>query len=290
MLRRMTATENGDHVLRAMTDNGSFRVLVADTTETSRAIVAAQEVPEHSMPETAGITTAAILIRETMAPANRVQVIYQDALGSQLVGDAYPEGKTRGLVRIQDDVLGVMMGEGGSLHVERIIRAGNMHRGIVATEEGEGLVATLHRYFLQSEQVATMLDLACRIEDGEVKAAAGYVIQLLPELTDPPLDAMKARLQDFGSLSHHVKRHGAVPETILGHIMRDVEYTMLASSPVRFHCPCDRERVLGAATALGREEIQEMLDAAEEVAVTCHYCQERYLLGVDDYRRMLADE
>ena len=136
-----------------------------------------------------------------------------------------------------------------------------------------------------------MVDLAVVEEEGEVVASAGYVVQLLPELTDPPLAAMNARLARLGSLQDFVaerlKEGGLEPEHILQAILAEEEFTMLADSEVEFSCPCDRNRVLVAAAALGRDEIKKLLAEEEDLSISCDYCREPYTIGVADYRTIL---
>ncbi len=279
--------QNQDHVQRAMTNDGSFRVLTASTTETVRAVIAAQAVVGETVADMANIITATVLVRETMAPENRVQIVYRDARGSQLVGDSFLEGKTRGLVRIQDGAQRIDVGDGGVFQVERIVRLGKRHQGLVPTAAGEDLVVALRNYFLQSEQVTTMVDLACVERDGEVVSAGGYVVQLLPELTDPPLEAMKERLAQLGNLRAALEAQGADPAIIMKAVLGDGEHTMLADSPVVFHCPCDRQRVLVAAGALGRDEIKQLMAEEKDLSISCDYCREPYTLVVADYREIL---
>jgi molecular chaperone Hsp33 len=70
-------------------------------------------------------------------------------------------------------------------------------------------------------------------------------------------------------------------------LLTGVDHTLLGESPVVFHCPCDRDRVRGAAAALGEDEIHELLIKEADLLVTCDYCRERYTLGVLDYRKIL---
>lgn len=278
-----------DRVQRAMTNDGSFRVLVASTTQTARAVVAAQSVAGATAAQIANVLTATILVRETMAPENRVQIIYKDARGSQLVGDGYPEGKTRGLVRIKSGAGEVEIGAGGVFQVERIVRLGKSHQGIIPTADGEDLVVALRNYFLRSEQVTTMVDLACVERDGDVVAAGGYVVQLLPELTDPPLRAMHQRLQEMGRIETLFDDQGVDPARIMAEVLGDGEHTMLADSPVVFHCPCDRQRVRVAAAALGRDELKKLMAEEEDLSISCDYCRAPYTLGGVDYRAILDE-
>ena len=173
--------------------------------------------------------------------------------------------------------------------MERIVRLGKAHQGIVPMADGEDLVVALRNYFLQSEQVTTMVDLACVERDGEVLGAGGYVVQLLPELTDPPLRAMQQRLRDIGRVETLIDDQGLDPARIMAAVLGDGEHTVLADSPVVFHCPCDRQRVRVAAAALGRDEIKRLIAEEEDLSISCDYCREPYTLGVVDYRGILDE-
>ena len=68
-----------DTVVRAMTDDGAFRIVAARTTDTARAVIAAQELSGSIAHDMADLVTAAVLYRETMAPSLRVQCIVRFA-------------------------------------------------------------------------------------------------------------------------------------------------------------------------------------------------------------------
>ena len=82
---------DGDRVLRAMTDDGSFRVMTIRSTDTVRGIVAAQEVRGIAAAQLAEIATGAVLVRETMAPGQRVQVLLRDDGDNLIVEDLVRE-------------------------------------------------------------------------------------------------------------------------------------------------------------------------------------------------------
>ena len=282
-------SETTDRVIRAMTDDGAFRVLVVRTTDTVRGIVAAQQVSGVSAACLGEVVTAAVLVRETMAPGNRVQVLFTDKIGTRVVGDAHPDGDTRGLAQIVDDVLGVLPGEGGQLQVVRIVRPGQPHQGFVETTEEGGVGGALRTYFRQSEQVESFLALSCAADDEGTGAAGGFVIQLLPEVTEPPLARMRERLAALGDLAPRLARSNADPEVLLAELLDGFDHTLLASSSVQFRCACNAERVLAAASTLGEDEIRELLDSGEELAISCDFCRTRYALGPADYRRILGE-
>src|SRR5687767_14004885 len=99
----MTMSGRPDTVLRAITDDGAFRVITALTTRTVRGAAQAQKVAGATARHFGDLLTGAVLYRETMAPNYRVQGILKGAGGSgSLVADSHPFGKTRGLVQVPD--------------------------------------------------------------------------------------------------------------------------------------------------------------------------------------------
>lgn len=281
-----------DAVLRAMTDDGAFRVIVAQTTGTVRAIVEAQEVEGFAAHQLGEAVTAAILVRETMSPPNRVQVVLADESDNLVVGDAWPEGRTRGLAQVRDRALGVDLDSGGSLRVERALPRGGAHRGLLRAPRDGGIEGALASYFAQSEQVQSFLALACVTDppgSADVSAALGFVVQLLPELTEPPLAAMRARLSAFGPLSPWLRAHGDDPQRVLDALLDGCAYTPLAQSPVSFSCHCTRERAVAAAAALGTEELRRTIASGETLRIHCDYCRTLYELVSADLARIVAD-
>src|SRR6185436_15660745 len=94
---------SSDRVVRAVTQDGAFRVLCATTTATSQVAAGAQHAEGDVARLLGDMLTGAVLVRETMAPGLRVQGILQGADGrGRVVADAHPDGDTRGLIQIAD--------------------------------------------------------------------------------------------------------------------------------------------------------------------------------------------
>src|SRR5689334_3023530 len=88
-----------DLVIRALTDDGSFRVLTARTTGLCREAIRRQDVQNMTARHFGDLLTGTVLVRETMAPELRVQGIVRAKGGAYtLIGDSFPDGGTRGLV------------------------------------------------------------------------------------------------------------------------------------------------------------------------------------------------
>jgi molecular chaperone Hsp33 len=96
-------------------------------------------------------------------------------------------------------------------------------------------------YFARSEQIRSAVGLGVFVDRrGEVEAAGGYLIQVLGGLSDEDIDSIE---KDVASLPHPTTmiRGGETPEDILARVFGD-RFAVLDRTPVRFHCPCNRDR------------------------------------------------
>lgn len=261
-----------DQVVRAITRDGSFRVIAAVTTQTAWGVVAAQRASDPTARALGELVTGAILVRETMAPDRRVQVVLS-AGGGQLVADAHPDGRTRGLVRAPEG--GALdLSSGGSLRVMRSMPNGRIHEGIVAVAPGADVSEALMVYLQQSEQVVATLGVFATPAGAGPATAGGYVVQLLPEVDRGPLFVMTARLEEL-RLAELVGPATSARE-LLDELLFGMEHTQLDSSEVRFGCTCSFEKVVAGLTTLGQAEIRDIVVRGEKLDVECDYCREAY--------------
>ena len=116
-----------DLSLRAMTNDHGFRVIAACTTDSVREVLARQKVSGELAHGLADLVTAAVLLRETMAPDIRVQGLLRGAGGhGQLVGDSFPDGGVRGLAQVKGDRGAFSMGPGAQLKMMRSLANGSL--------------------------------------------------------------------------------------------------------------------------------------------------------------------
>ncbi len=269
--------ETKDSVLRAITDDGAFRVIVARTTDTVQSVLKAQGASGATGRHLGDLVTGSVLFRETMAPNLRVQGILKGADGSgSLVADSHPSGKTRGLIQLANGASEVEIGAGAIMQMMRTLPDGKINQGFVEVPNAGGISRALMEYMQTSEQVVSMLAMGTLLDDDRVSAAGGYLVQLLPEAPRGPLMVMTERLKDFETIDAQLKDEHFTPAALLEDLLYGMPYTRLEESPVGFECWCNELRVVSAIATLPKHDIEHLLSAGEVLEIACEYCKREF--------------
>lgn len=280
--------ESTDTVLRAITDDGAFRVIVARTTDTIQSVLDAQSAQGVTARHLGDLVTGAVLFRETMAPNLRVQGILKGSHGSgSLVADSHPSGKTRGLVQLSDGAAEINVGEGAIMQMMRTLPDGKINQGFVQVPGPGGISRALMEYMQTSEQVVSMLAMGTIIEDGKVTAAGGYLVQLLPEVGRGPLMVMTERLHDFENIDAQLRDPGFTPSALLEELLYGMAFTRLEESQVGFECWCNELRVVSAISTLPKHDIEHLLSGGEVLEIACEYCKREFRIPPARLRGLL---
>ena len=268
-----------DIVLRAITDDGAFRVIAADTTATVRGAIAAQRPETIDLTRTfADLLTGAVLVRESMAPDNRLQAILQgDNPRARMVADTHPDGATRGLIQLPQDMKELTFGKEALLQVARTLHNGALHQGVVRVPPGStNLSPGFMAYMQDSEQTTTITAIGCHMSNGEVAAAGGYMVQLLPEVAEGPLAVMAERLKDFEDIVPLLARGGASPDELLRETLYGMPFTKVGDRNVHFGCRCSPERLALSLASLPRADIESLMSDGKTLEIECDYCRTKY--------------
>ncbi|HWN68198.1 MAG TPA: Hsp33 family molecular chaperone HslO [Haliangium sp.] len=166
----------------------------------------------------------------------------------------------------------------------------------------------LEHYLTTSEQVDSALGCEVLLGDSEVTAAAGVLVQCMPgedaahvvaevreRLRAGGLTALLARsmttaASDLGSEAGSGIGPEADPVLLARALLgeRGARLEVLDTRPVRFHCPCTRERVQNSLMLLDPAELESMVRDDEGAEVTCNFCREVYQLTASDLEALLA--
>ena len=278
-----------DSCLRAMTDDGGFRVMTARTTETVQGVIDRQGAEGDTARWLADLVTGTILVRETMSPAYRVQgIIHGVGRSGRLLADAHPDGGTRGLVQ-RGEASDPVVGAGAVLELMRTLPRGSVQKGMVSVPDQGGLSSAFMAYLQESEQVVSMIAVSTVMEGSKVRAAGGYLVQLLPELSESMLAIMTARLDDLPSIETMLRDEATTPQTIMGELLYAMPHTHLADSPLGFQCRCDSVRLMASLATLPRHEVMEMVNDGKVIEIQCDYCREEYRIEPEQLRGLLSN-
>ena len=241
--------------------------------------------------------TAAALMSGLLKVGQRVALKWEGTGPlRKLVVEADAKGRVRGYVAEPEvdlpladgdyDVAGAI-GRAGLLTVVRDLLLVDLAEGTVhlASSDISGDLA----YFLeQSDQVPSALEVGVSLNpDGSVAAAGGILIQPLPPYEPDVLVGMKERLQEMPPVTAMLAE-GQKPEAILDQLFLGLSHKLLSKYPLRFECDCSRERTESALVALGREELQALLDNEGEAVVTCQFCRTEYVFNGEELAALIA--
>ena len=265
-------------------------MIAADTTATVRGALAAQHPEALDLVRTfADLLTGAVLVRESMAPDNRLQAILQgDDPRARMVADTHPDGATRGLIQLPPHTKAMPLGERGVLQVARTLHNGQLHQGVVQVPQGAPTISSAYMAYMQeSEQVVTVMAVGCHVSAGEVVAAGGYMVQLLPEVEEGPLMVMTERLKNFEDIVPLLARGAASPEALLSETLYGMPYTKVGDRTVHFGCRCSPERLAGSLASLPRSDIESLMEGGKTLEIQCDYCRKNYEFTMDQLRSLL---
>ncbi len=283
MVRRMAAP---DHVVRAITKDGSFRVIAATTTQTVRDVAMAQQLGGEPALRLAELMTCAVIIRETTQPARRVQLVWRDAGGGTIVADALPDGTNRGIVNPGAHA-GRALGLAGDhiLQVNYTLPDGALYQGVVGIADGTDMATALMQYMQESESTLSFVALAALPGPEGVRTVGGYLVQLLPEATHETIAALTEHVGNLAPLPSVLDGGALTGQAMIARVLDGFPYDELADSALRFGCTCSEGRVLQSLLTLGEEEVATMVDG-EPMEVRCDACGSTYQIEPSSLRAL----
>jgi len=287
-----------DYIVNAITSNGAIRVVAADTTELCNR---AQEI--HKMSPTAAAAlgrtlTAAAIMGSMLKSAD-------DSLTIQLNGGG-PIGKVvavgDGNANVKGYVgnplvdlplndkgkldVGGAIGRDGMLGIIRDLGLKEPYVGQVPLVNGE-VAEDLTQYYATSEQLPTAVALGVLVDvDYTIKAAGGFILQVLPGAYDEDIDNVERTIQTISSVTEMLS-NGKKPEDIVEQLLSDYEIEYFDNVPTKYQCDCSRDRTDRALISLGKEELTKIIEEDGKAEITCHFCDNVYKYTKQELEELL---
>ena len=285
-------------ILRAMTRDGSARLLVINSKEMVNSVVSSHHTSPTGTAALGRLVTAASMIG-TMLPEDKDSVTITFA-GDGPAGKLIAVGDYFGNVKgyIQNPLVDVPKKSNGKLDVGAAVGAGTLsfvkqvgevEPQIGMTEITSGEIAEdIASYFANSEQVPTLLSLGVLVDkDYSCLAAGGVLVQLLPFPDDATVDLIERNAADLVNISRYFER-GLTNEQIADIAMRDIPYDIFDTLEVEYKCDCSRKRMHEKMLSLGKKELSNLFDEQEaegkprELTAICRFCNTEYTFTEKD--------
>ncbi|MBO5852452.1 MAG: Hsp33 family molecular chaperone HslO [Clostridia bacterium] len=182
--------------------------------------------------------------------------------------------------------VGGAVGKNGLLYVLKDLGLKEPFSGSVPLVSGE-IAEDITSYYALSEQIPTVCALGVLVNpDLSVKAAGGYIIQLLPAASDATIDKLEKSITEMASVTSMLS-NGMTPEEIVKTALKDFEVEVLYSQDIEYKCNCSKERVSKALISLGKEELTELAQEKEETEISCHFCDKVYKFTSDELKKLI---
>jgi molecular chaperone Hsp33 len=274
-----------DQLIVATAGAGFIRALVATTTEMVSEAQRRHDTWPTASAALGRVLTAGALMGAMLKGEQRLtlRVLGDGPLGA-IVVTADAEGHVRGYVQephvhLPANAVGKLDVSGavgaGDLHVIKDLGLRDAYQGSVPLVSGE-IGEDFAEYFSKSEQTPSAVALGVLVEtDNTIKAAGGFIIQLLPGADDETASRLESQLKGLPSITQMIDR-GFDAKQILEWALAPFDLNILETRPVQFHCSCNRDRLERVLISLGDQELAEMIEEQQGAELTCHFCRKVY--------------
>ena len=287
-----------DQLIRAISQDGLIKVSAVSTrdlTERARQIHKTLPVATAALGRLlAGASMMGNALKEEAASLT-LQIKGGGPLGTLLAVSDH-EGNVRGTVEnpavdipLREDGkldVGTAVGNQGTLTVIRDLRMKEPYVGSVGLLWGE-IAEDIALYFVESEQIPTACGLGVLVDrDQSVRAAGGYIIQLLPGAGEDVIAKVEGGVLAAGAVTGLLDRDSD-PESLLRAVLSDFDVEVLERTPVAYRCSCSRDRVERALISMGVEELEDLLAEQGGCELGCQFCDKTYTFTAGELEALL---
>ncbi|MGO0122166.1 Hsp33 family molecular chaperone HslO [Desulfothermobacter acidiphilus] len=284
-----------DYLVRAVAGQGQILALAARSSE---LVQNAKSLHGTSFTATAALgrlLTAAALMGAMLKDRQTLTIRVEGDGPAGMMVATVRDGKIKGY--IQEPHVYLPLNATGKLDVAQAVGEGKLYvvkdlglrepyHGCVPLVSGE-IGKDLAYYFTVSEQTPAAVGLGVLLDaEGEVRAAGGYIVQLLPGVEEAVASQLEANVAAVGSVSR-LLAEGCTPEDLIERLLQGFSPTILARQSFAFACDCSRERLAEVLMLLGREELEALLVEQGQVEARCGFCNQVYRFSREELEELI---
>lgn len=287
-----------DYMIRAIDKSGKLRIFVARSTN---LVEKARNIHNTSPTATAALGRALTggVIMGAMMKNNKdlltLRISGDGPLGKILIV-ANKNGQVKGEVGFpMADVpsrsdgkldVGTLVGKNGTITTIMDLGLKDPYIGQSSLVSGE-IAEDIANLYVTSDQVPTAVSLGVLIDkDISCIAAGGFMIQLMPGISDSEISMIEESLSNIEPISTMIS-NGFAPEEIATKLLSKFEVEILDKLDLEYYCDCSREKIEKVIISLGKKEIQDIIDEDGKAELVCHFCNTKYQFNKEDLIRLL---
>ena len=288
-----------DYVIRATAGDGQVRAFVATTTnmvEEARRLHDTTKVATAALGRTITATTMMGLMMKN--DGDKITVIIK---GGGPIGSILATSNSKGIVKgyVENPYVEVPDYENGKLNVAAAVGTNGVvkvtkdlglrepYNGAYPIVSGE-IAEDLTHYFALSEQTPSIVALGVLTTGLHVEHAGGLIVQLMPDATEETISQLEQNISKLSSITTMMSE-GKTPEDILSIVLDGLNPRILDNIEVGFECECSKERVKKVLIAIGKYELQAIIDEQQEAEIGCQFCSSKYKYTEEELREILNE-
>ncbi len=287
-----------DKLVRGTAKDGMVRVIGAITTDIVNYGTKAHECTPVASAALGRMLTAGVLVGSTLKSEKEKVTLKMDgggeAKGVTVVADS--KGNVKGYIGnpyidLPLNAKGKLdvskaIGKNGMLYVIKDLGLKDPYVGQVPITSGE-IAEDFTYYFTVSEQTPSAVALGVLVDkDLSIKAAGGFIIQMMPDADELLADILMYRLQEIPPVTQMIAE-GKTIEDILQYIFDGMDLKLLQESKPGYKCDCSRDKIEKALISIGEKDLREIYNDNKDEEVVCNFCNKKYSFSHEDIGKML---
>lgn len=287
-----------DKIIIATAKDGMVRIIAGVTTELVNKASKIHNCSPVAAAAFGRMLTAGALLGSTLKSEKEVMTLKINGNGKAkgITVTTYEGGKVKGFLGNAEvdlplkengklDVSGYV-GKEGEFTVIKDLGLKSPYVGHVPVITGE-IAEDLAYYFTVSEQTPSAVSLGVLVDkDNSIKAAGGFIIQMLPDADELLADMITYRLEEVPAITTMLSE-GKTIEEIIGFIFEGMDLRILEETVPSYTCNCSREKVEKALISIGKKDLTEIYEEGKEEELKCHFCNTAYKFTKDDIGNLL---
>ena len=133
--------------------------------------------------------------------------------------------------------------------------------------------------------VVFFLSIPASIAIAGKKDRRGVLVQAMPGCSEETLEQLELRSVFFSAISREVA--DVALEDLAKAWFDGLDMRILSRETVKYQCDCSRDKMEKALIALGRTELQQLIDEDGQAELTCHFCRTAHHFSRQELTKLL---